>query len=395
MPSLFPVLLSSRTAKGGGASPGRSRSGLALSACAFVGEGGPLQASERVQLLPAGEFRSLDGRPQEVAAWFIDGKIAETLIAAAAARATPYVLDYHHQSLMAAEKGIKAPAAGWFKTLDWVEGIGLFATDVQWTEAARQMVEADELRYVSPVFAWDRADGRVTHLINAALTNNPGLDGMAAVTDRVAGALAAAGLDFNSLECCAMDDLLDRCRYFLNLPITATAEDCTAELQKLIDQVGALGATDTAAASLTLGGRLVAALTRTPDAAEYVPMTVHAALQNELATARATIEVGQRGALMAAALADGRILPATETYWRGQPLAALAAYLDIAQPVAALAGMQSGGKSPETAVVAASFRTPDGYHVDAERLELHQRAQAHAAEHKVSYPAAVAAVALR
>jgi hypothetical protein len=249
--------------------PGRPHGGdRAFSACAFVGAKGRLTASARVQLLPAGEFRSLDGRPTEVSAWFIDGAIAATLIAAAAARETPYVLDYHHQSLLAAEQGLKAPAAGWFKTLEWVEGVGLFATDVQWTDAARQMVEADELRYVSPVFAWDRETGQVTHLINAALTNTPGLDGMTAVAERVAAALS--GLVISTLES-TMDDLIDRLRYFLNLPITATAEDCTAELQKLIEQIDTLPPPEFSAASLTLGGRLLAALsaawgTRTRDA---------------------------------------------------------------------------------------------------------------------------------
>lgn len=376
--------------------PGRPRDNRAFSACAFVGAKDRLTASARVQLLPAGEFRSLDGRPTEVSAWFIDGAIAATLIAAAAARETPYVLDYHHQSLLAAEQDLKAPAAGWFKTLEWVEGVGLFATDVQWTDAARQMVEADELRYVSPVFAWDRATGQVTHLINAALTNTPGLDGMTAVAERVAAALS--GLVISTLES-TMDDLIDRLRYFLNLPITATAEDCTAELQKLIDQIGALPPPDeVAAASLTLGGRLLAALSarapEPPDPAQYVPVTVHLALQGELSAARAALEGGQHAALMQAALADGRILPATETYWRGQPLAALSAYLEQAQPIAALTGMQSGGQPPVRSPTLTTFTTMAGYAVDAERLALHQRALAHASDHRCSYAQAIAVLTL-
>lgn len=374
--------------------PGRPPGDRAFSACAFVGAEGRLTASTRVQLLPAGEFRSIDGRPTEVSAWFIDGAIAATLIAAAAARETPYVLDYHHQSLLAAENGLKAPAAGWFKTLEWVEGVGLFATDVQWTEAARQMVEADELRYVSPVFAWDRETGQVTHLINAALTNTPGLDGMAAVAETLAAAL-------NYLVVfppeSTMDDLIDRLRYFLNLPITATAEDCTAELQKLIDQIDTLPPpAEVAAASLTLGGRLLAALSarapEPPDPAQYVPMTVHLALQNELSAARSTLENGQHAALMQAALADGRILPATETYWRGQPLAALSTYLEQAQPIAALTGMQSAGQPPSRSPVLTHFTPLAGYAVDADRLALHQRALAHASDHRCSYAQALSAL---
>jgi phage I-like protein len=377
--------------------PGRPHGGdRAFSACAFVGAKGRLTASARVQLLPAGEFRSLDGRPTEVSAWFIDGAIAATLIAAAAARETPYVLDYHHQSLLAAEQGLKAPAAGWFKTLEWVEGVGLFATDVQWTDAARQMVEADELRYVSPVFAWDRETGQVTHLINAALTNTPGLDGMTAVAERVAAALS--GLVISTLES-TMDDLIDRLRYFLNLPITATAEDCTAELQKLIEQIDTLPPPEFSAASLTLGGRLLAALSaawvpepETPDPAQYVPMAMYLALQGELSAARLALEGGQHAALMQAALADGRILPATETYWRGQPLTTLSAYLEQAQPIAALTGMQSAGQPPSRPAVLTHFTPMAGYAVDAERLALHQRALAHASDHRCSYAQALSAL---
>lgn len=342
MPSIFPVLLPSQASSGG------PRGRLALSACARTGEGGRLVASERVQLLPAGEFRSLDGRPEEVAAWYLDGAIAATLIAEAAARETPYVVDYHHQSLVAADKGIKAPAAGWFSMLEWTEGVGLFAIDVRWTDAARAAIESDEFRYLSPVFAWERATGKVTHLINAALTNTPGLDGMAAVADRITARLA---LQFNSPEP-AMDDLLERVRYFLNLPITVTAEEAAADLQKLIDQLRTLGPDGETAASESPGQRLMAALAQRPDPAQSVPLAVHAALQSEIGRLHEAIAQRDRADLLEAALADGRILPATEAYWREAPVEALRKYLAVAKPVAVLSGMQSASREPEGAGLA-------------------------------------------
>ncbi|HMW55135.1 MAG TPA: phage protease [Accumulibacter sp.] len=380
MPSLYPILLP-------------RADGQAVAACAFVGSGARLTASERVQLLPSGEFRSLDGRPTECAAWYIDGDIAQRLIDEARARKTPYVLDYHHQSLVAMEKGITAPAAGWFKALEWTDEAGLFATDVQWTEAARQLIEGGELRYVSPVFTWDRATGRVAHLINAALTNNPGIDGMDAVADSVAAALAA--VHAVSLES-GMDELIDRLRYFLNLPITATASDCVAELQKLIDQIGADAAGDVAAAHVSPAQRFVAALSAagTPDSAHFVPMAVHQAVQSELAAAHASLERAKHDALMRAALADGRISPTTQAYWEGQPLAVLRSYLDVAQPIAALTGLQSGGRPPAAsgAGAAGSSYSMAGYTVDAERLALHRRAMAYASEHQCGYREAVVAL---
>lgn len=319
------------------ASPGLP-AGQALSACALAA-GLQRRASARVQLLPAGAFRSLDGRPQGVESWRLDAADAAPLIAAAAARSTPYVFDYEHQSLSAASEGHKAPAAGWFQALEFVAGEGLFATDVHWTDAARQLIEADEYRYVSPVFTWERASGRITGLINAALTNTPGLDGMRRVADLVAARLAvAAPLPF-PIKDAPMDELLDRLRHFLNLPPAATADELSAELAALSAQ---LGETAAAASALSLGARLHAALAiQPPDPAQYVPLTVHAEVQNELTALRTQQAERERGELLTAALADGRILPPTEAYWRTQPVAALTAFLAVARPIAALAGQQS------------------------------------------------------
>lgn len=137
--------------------------------------------SNTVQLLPAGSFRSRDGRPEDVEAWTLDANSAAVLISASS-RKGRFVIDYEHQSLSAVQNGQPAPAAGWFSVLEWREGEGLFATDVEWTEKARQMINSGEYRYLSPVIEYDRDTGTVLKLISAALTNNPALDGMEEVT---------------------------------------------------------------------------------------------------------------------------------------------------------------------------------------------------------------------
>jgi phage I-like protein len=134
-----------------------------------------------IQLLPAGEFRTTDTRPADVDAWRLDAESAAALIAASAAKGK-LVIDYEHQSLSATKNGQPAPAAGWFKTLEWREGQGLFATDVEWTDKARQMIQSGEYRYLSPVIDYDKSTGTVLRLISAALTNTPALDGMEEVT---------------------------------------------------------------------------------------------------------------------------------------------------------------------------------------------------------------------
>ena len=83
------------------------------------------------------------------------------------------------------------------------------------------------------------------------------------------------------------------------------------------------------------------------DPAKHIPLEEHTKLTNELATLKATGDKAEHERLMTAALADARILPPNEAYWRAQPLAALQAFLKDAKPLADLKGTQTGGKAPE------------------------------------------------
>jgi phage I-like protein len=134
-----------------------------------------------IQLLPAGTFRAKDGRPDDVDAWTLDAHSAGVLIAGSSVQGR-LVIDYEHQSLNTQANGQPAPAAGWFSRMEWREGEGLFALDVEWTDKASQMIKAGEYRYLSPVIGYDRSTGAVTKLVSAGLTNSPALDGMEEVT---------------------------------------------------------------------------------------------------------------------------------------------------------------------------------------------------------------------
>lgn len=129
------------------------------------------------RLLPAGVFRAIDGRPEGIAGWQLDGDLAAFLVQQAAGRAADFVIDYEHQTLRAAATGRPAPAAGWFKRLEWREGDGLYVMDARWTDMAACMIGAREYRYLSPVFRFDGA-GRVVGIHSAALTNTPAIDGL-------------------------------------------------------------------------------------------------------------------------------------------------------------------------------------------------------------------------
>lgn len=131
-------------------------------------------ASREFRIIPAGMFRSNDGRPEGLPGWKMDGVIAAQIIADLNGR-DDLVIDYDHQTLLLKQNGQPAPAAGWFKRVVWRESQGLYATDVKWTDKARAMLSAGEYRYISPVFSFSEVTGKVERLFSLALTNNPGL----------------------------------------------------------------------------------------------------------------------------------------------------------------------------------------------------------------------------
>ncbi|MEX3614730.1 MAG: phage protease [Burkholderia gladioli] len=213
------------------------------------------------------------------------------------------------------------------------------------------MVESGEYRYISPVFGYHPKTGVVESLFNAALTNVPAIDGMSAIA-----AAALSALPFTSTQDIPMTTLLERLRPLLNLPETSTEADVSAALDTLSAQIGQ---PVIAAAHFSLADHLAtlcrerdtavaaaAKLPGTPDPAKFVPMEQFSSMQNQVAALSRQIEDGSRAELLEAALSDGRILEPQKVYWDTQPLDALKAYLDVAQPLAALSRTQTGGKPP-------------------------------------------------
>ena len=157
-----------------------------------------LKPGAAIRIIPAGYFRTKDGRPSgQITDWHLDATIAAALIAALAISGASYVIDYEHQTIQKEKNGQPAPAAGWFKSLEWREGEGLFMKDIEWTERARQMIGAGEYRYLSPVFKFNPTTGDVTALHSVALTNDPALVGL---TDLAAATAALTGQPGGQVE---------------------------------------------------------------------------------------------------------------------------------------------------------------------------------------------------
>lgn len=323
---------------------------IGIAACSAIVVG-----STEIQLTPAGIFRGIDGRPANAPHWYIDEALAGRLIAAANARVNQYVIDYDHQTLRAEKNGQKAPAAGWFKKLEWREGVGLFGIDVEWTATAQAEIDGKEYRYISPVIAYDKA-GNVTDLLMAAITNYANIDGMDEAM------LAAACAQYNLSHTAAltselpdMEPLLEQLRWMLNLPVASTAEDILAQLSKLGEMIKADKSVEVAANGVDLlaifnGHRTtIAALSAhpvAPDPAKFVDIGAFQTLQSQYAALSGKFNAVHLDDLIGTALKENRLLPSMEDWARDlgtKDIAALSAYLEKAPVVPALLGMQTGG----------------------------------------------------
>ncbi|GAB2182668.1 phage protease [Denitratisoma sp. agr-D3] len=295
------------------------------------------------RLIPAGEFQAVDGRPGNGKKWSLTQWRADLIIAAAHARQSDMVIDYDHQTLHKEKNGQPAPAAGWFKDLEWRED-GLWAVNVRWTAEAAADLVSERYRYISPVFLYDQDSGEVLALRMAAITNDPGLDGL---TDLSEATLSSLLFDPSQPKEPSMKELLKA----LGLPETATEAEALTALSALHNahqgQVAALTAQATAV----------------PDPAKYVAVATLSAAQAELATANAQLAALQAASAAAevdkvvvAALSAGKLTPATEPWARDlgkTNLAALQAFVEKATPVIVPGAIQTDGNSPAGAATAA------------------------------------------
>lgn len=285
-----------------------------------------------VQLLPHGIFRARDGRPFDAPHWVINPAIAISVLSRAAHRENDIVIDYEHQTLYTEYNGQPAPAAGWFKNLEYRDGVGLFALDVDWTDRARGYIAAREYRYISAVFLYLPNTGEVLDILHAALTNFPAVDGMAEVTAQAAARFAVSlpnqqetqTVDKDTLELLGLDENPTPEQIKAAVAALKTSANQTADLQT---QVAALKSGET-----------------NPNPEKFVPVAAVADLQAKVADLSAKLDGNEVDGLVAAALKEGKLIPAMEQWARDlgkTNVAALKSYLEKAQPIAALKSKQT------------------------------------------------------
>jgi len=127
---------------------------------------GATKAPEWAHLVPLGEITARDGRTFNLSN-------PEAVLAAFAANRADIPVDYEHQNEMPGKDRVgPVPAAGWIKEMR-IEDTGIWGR-IEWTARARELIEAKEYRYLSPVIMHAK-DGQIVRIRSAALVHTPAL----------------------------------------------------------------------------------------------------------------------------------------------------------------------------------------------------------------------------
>ena len=292
------------------------------------------------QLLPKGEFRSRDGSPTDVAHWFIDGTIAQNLIHKARQLNQDLLVDYDHETILKAKKGIDAGnvvAAGWFNAdeIQWFdddERQGLYIKP-RWTPKAYQQIKDGEFAFLSAVFPYDE-NGTPLELRMAALTNDPGITGMQR--------LAVLSATLNPQENVKMPESLRKLLAKLGVEI-AEGVELTEEQANT-----ALNALETLQTDKTKADEQVATLSAKNtevDLSQYVPKATYDAVMSQVAVLSAKTDEVEIDRAISKARNEGRAVEAEVDYLKGfgkqQGVAALSAMLDQRPQIAVLSAQQT------------------------------------------------------
>ena len=241
---------------------------------------------EWVEVLPPGP--SVQGRDGRTWSYEPGAVMAATL-----AHGVDLPFDYLHATELKAPQGEEAPAAGWVREYR-LNQRGALEARVEWTERARNAINAREYRYVSPVFLFDQ-DGRIHRFSSFGLTNKPNL------------AIKALNAEQSPLN---PENTMDLAAILaaLGLPATATEQQAVAAIQALKD-----------AKEQALNSE------RTPSLDKYVPRADYDATVQRAQNAEQQLKQRDQEQLQTAinaeieaALKAGKITPATQAYHLAQ-----------------------------------------------------------------------------
>ena len=333
----------------------------------------PVEPLEWIQIACTGRWEGyqLDGRRRPFAITLRD---LEQMVANFEADPRGrVVMDWEHQTLHTQRNGQPAPAVAWITGLQvrpLADGQhGLFA-QVEWTARGHTWVAAKEYSFVSPVIVFNATD-RVTatnagtRLHSVALTNNPFLQELPAVaateptteSTMLTVLLSLLALPESATEpeavtkVTALTEGRKRVLTELELPETATPVDIEAAWNRVKREaaVGRVALTELSIPADLDGPTAAAAALPALRHSGYITATAHAAVVEELAALKADLALRD-------AMADGKVVPATEAWARSFALRApqeFAAWAKVAPAVAPPATERRERATPAVAGVRA------------------------------------------
>lgn len=287
--------------------------------------------SEQV-IIPAGTFDAPNGAMSGSGPWVLNDQDGERLTAKLNESGIDIVVDYEHQTMLTAENGKPAPAAGWLLRggFIWQSDIGLTATSIRWTTEAAEMIREGEYRYISPVFSYNNK-GVPLSLLSVALTNTPALSQL----QELAIASISKGLPMETQE-----QPTNTVEQIKDAPVVVTQPQSKEQI-KDAPVIASLN-TQQSATVTALQHPMIAALTNQVTSLGME----NARLRNEMAMLQTQLSTSARDGIITAALSDGRLLPAMEKWARAVSIEELSDYLVSATPIAALSNTQTQGKAP-------------------------------------------------
>lgn len=298
----------------------------------------------RIQLFPFGRFYPQDGRPEGEGGWYVDERNGYELADDINQLKIKLMIDYEHQTLFTAMNGKPNPAAGWMEKAEYISGEGIFV-DVKWTKKAHQQIQDGEYRYISPMFLSDQ-DGKVTKVINAALTNSPACHDLAE-------AIAFSSQFEQSHKHKKDNSMLELLRQLFGEP-NATEDQIKEKLSALSASKGdsQVALSDVYTKLKEKEGEVIALTAKSgaePDPSKYVPISMMKDVQDKLNALSAQVQGDKVNDLIQTALSDGRLLP-SQKEWAEKlgksDITALSDYLSIATPNPALAGGKQAKEDP-------------------------------------------------
>lgn len=255
-------------------------------------------APEWIQLLPAGEFKAVDGRgpylldrPEAIIEQFVkDGSRAP--------------IDENHAIDIQSSKGGSTPARGWIVELQ-SRDTGIWGR-VEWTAAGRVLVEDKAYGFISPVFVHGKSKPqRISRILRAALTNDPGLKQLESLLTREESEMdeeirAALGLSKEASD----EDVLKAAQ---------TAHQASTSHPALLTRVAEAAGVDK---TLT-GDELISAIeNRGSDTGELAEVRGELKTMQSKFTALATSTAKDRAeTTIDAAIKDGKIVPALRDHY--------------------------------------------------------------------------------